>query len=93
MTGEAMAKNFRYALIGERSRSQAVETKDFYGVAVVNRQKSLRAPQFMTLPRIAPEKVVHLSIAAIESLAIMRLGYRFFAPERECHSIASASRR
>jgi hypothetical protein len=40
----------------------------------------------MTLPRIAPEKVVHLSIAAIESLAVMRLGDRLFVPERECHA-------
>ena len=86
MTGEAMAKNFRYALIGERSRSQAIETKNFCGVAVVNSQKSLRAPQVMALPRIASEEVVHLGITTIESLAVMRLGDCLFVPERECHA-------
>jgi len=40
----------------------------------------------MTLPRIAPEEVVHISIAAIESFAVMRLGYSLFVPEREFHA-------
>jgi hypothetical protein len=86
MTGKTSAQSFRYTLIGKRSWSQAIETKDLYRIAVVNRQKSLCASKVMTLPRIAPEEVIHLGIAAIESLAVMGLGDCLFVPRREFHA-------